>query len=312
MDGDAVVAAFEQFEATRTALAALPVDTLTVEQVLAVAEMRERGRRREARIDHALTTRLIDTATPNDLGATSFKELLADRLHITGKDAGERLTDARQLGPRHTLTGERVATELAHTAAAVARGAIGTDHVRIIQKFIKKLPSWVDTAARDEFERLLANSAATMRPEHLESFAAELQAYLNQDGTEPDHDTHQRRRDFTVGPQQADGMSRLSGWLTPEARAYWDVIAAKYAAPGANLPHDDAVTATLTGRDERTAGQRHHDAFTRALRDAIESGALGRVAGVPATIVGTAKISELERAAGWAHTGAATGYRSGI
>jgi hypothetical protein len=98
-------------------------------------------------------------------------------------------------------------------------------------------------------------------------------------------------------------MSPVSGWLTPEARAYWDLIAAKYAAPGANLPHDDTHNTNLTGRDDRTTGQRNHDALTRAMRDTVTSGSLGHIAGVPASIVATTTLNELERAAGWAHTG---------
>ncbi|BBY15988.1 DUF222 domain-containing protein [Mycolicibacterium litorale] len=63
-------------------------------------------------------------------------------------------------------------------------------------------------------------------------------------------------------------------------------------APGAILPPDHV------GPDDRTADQRHHDAVNRVLRDVVESGGLGRVAGVPATIVATTTVNELERAAG--------------
>nr|WP_286149454.1 HNH endonuclease signature motif containing protein [Mycobacterium sp. IS-1496] len=39
------------------------------------------------------------------------------------------------------------------------------------------------------------------------------------------------------------------------------------------------------------------------MGDAIASGSLGQVAGVPASIVAGTTLNELERAAGWAHTG---------
>jgi hypothetical protein len=299
MEGSDVIAAFERFEAARDALASLPLETLSASDLLAVLEIRERGKRRDLAVDHALTTRLSATAVPGELGATSLKELLADRLLIAAKDAGERLTDAAQLGPRHTLLGERVETELPHTAQALGLGHIGIDHVRTIQNFLKKLPVWVDTIDRREFERLLVKSAVTMRPEELKEFAAELQAYLDQDGTEPDYETQQRRRDLKLGPQQADGMSRIEGYIDAEARAFWDVVVAKHSAPGVNMSHDDAHR----GRDDRTPGQRHHDAFKRVLRDSVESGDLGQVAGVPATIVATTTVAELESAAGWAKTG---------
>ncbi len=303
MDGAAVVAAFEQFEAARASLAALPVQALTAAQTLHIIELRERGQRRDLAVDHALTARLIDQVNPRQWGATSVKNLLTTRLRITDNDAADRLSDARQLGPRYTLTGERVQTELAHTAAAVARGDISTAHVRIIQEFIRKLPVWVSFTRREDYERDLVGHALQLRPEQLRKVADTLLGFIDQDGTGPDYPTQQRRREFTVGRQHADGMSPVSGWLTPEARAYWDVIAAKYAAPGASLPHDDAHQALLTGRDDRTTGQRNHDALTRAMRDALTSGRLGQVAGVPASIVGTMTLSELERAAGCAHTG---------
>ncbi|BBZ07294.1 hypothetical protein MDOR_14630 [Mycolicibacterium doricum] len=299
MDGAAVVAAFAEVEAARDALAALPVESLSAAQTLEVIALRERGRRSDQAIDHTLTARLIDQANPHDWGATSVKKLLAGRLRIWENDAADRLSGARQLGPRYSLTGERLQTELAHTAAAVARGDIGTAHVRIIQDFIKKLPVWVSFTQRDDCERVLVGHAGDFGPGDFRKVAEALLAHIDQDGTEPDYPTQQRRRELTVGRQQADGMSRISGWLTPEGRAYWDVIAAKYAAPGTNLPHDDSVT----GSDDRTTAQRNHDALTRAMRDAIEFGSLGQVAGVPATIVATATLGELERAAGWADTG---------
>ncbi|KUI38845.1 HNH nuclease [Mycobacterium sp. IS-1496] len=295
MDGAAVLAAFAKFEAARDAIAALPLQSLSVPQLLTVIEMRERGRRRDLAVDHAFTAHLTDSAKPHELGATSIRALLATRLRISSRDARERLTDAAQLGPRHTTTGERVQTELSHTAAAVARGDISVAHVRIIQEFIKKLPVWVSFTRRDDYECDLVGHATTLGPEDFRKVAEALLGFIDQDGTEPDHATQQRRREIRVGRQQADGMSRIEGWLTPEARALWDVIAAKHAAPGTNLPHDDAAS----GRDDRTTGQRHHDALARAMGDIVASGTLGQIAGVPATTT----INELERAAGWAHTG---------
>ncbi|ORB16634.1 HNH endonuclease signature motif containing protein [Mycolicibacterium monacense] len=295
---DGLSGAVDHLVASIAALQTASIDELSYEQIVAELDRIKAAVWAVPSVEHRLTARLMD-ADPHTLGATSLKRLLADRLRISDKTAGDRLTDARQLGPRHTLTGERVQTELAHTADAVARGDIGTTHVRIIQEFVKKLPAWVSWERRDHYERDLVGHALQLRPDQLKKVADTLLGFIDQDGTEPDHHTHQRRREFTVGRQQADGMSRVSGWLTPEARAHWDLIAAKYAAPGTNLPHDD----THTGRDDRTTGQRHHDALTRAMRDHVQSGALGHIAGVPASIIATMTLSELERAAGWAHTG---------
>ncbi|WP_157546432.1 DUF222 domain-containing protein, partial [Mycobacterium sp. IS-1742] len=192
MDGAAVLAAFAEFEAARDALAALPLEVLTVAELLTVIEMRERGHRRDLAVDHALTARLIG-ADPHALGATSIREVLANHLRITPTDARNRITDATQLGPRYTIHGERVQTELSHTADAVARGDIGAAHVRVIQDFIKKLPVWVSAARRDDYERDLVGHAIELRPDQFTQVADTLLGFIDQDGTEPDHQTLRRR-----------------------------------------------------------------------------------------------------------------------
>ncbi|BBZ07866.1 hypothetical protein MDOR_20350 [Mycolicibacterium doricum] len=320
MDGD-FHGAVDRLLAAVTDLQTAPIDDLPHRQLLAELDRIKHAVWAVPSVEHRLTGRLIAEADPHRLGATSLREVLANHLRITQKDATQRLTDATQLGPRYTLTGERVQNDLAHTADAVARGDIGVAHVRIIQDFVKRLPTWVSFARRDDYEHDLVTHAQTLVPEDFRKVAETLLAHIDQDGAEPDYPTQQRRRTVTVGRQQADGMSHLDGWIDPEFRAFLDVVLAKHAAPGANLPHhdthhdhdthdaahddthDDTHDAARTGRDHRTAGQRHHDAIKTVLRDTVASGRLGQVAGVPATIVASTTLSELEHAAGWAHTG---------
>src|SRR5581483_11645006 len=86
-----------------------------------------------------------------------------------------------------------------------------------------------------------------------------------------------------------DGMSRLTGWLTPEARAGWEAIAAKWAGPGMGNPADDVPTIAGTpsqqaiDADARSAAQRHHDAFVAMTRSVLASGELGSHQGLPVT-----------------------------
>ena len=60
---------------------------------------------------------------------------------------------------------------------------------------------------------------------------------LNPDGEFSDED-RARRRGLTLTKQDVDGMSRLSGWVTPELRAGLEAIWAKLAAPGMCNPED--------------------------------------------------------------------------
>jgi hypothetical protein len=101
-------------------------------------------------------------------------------------------------------------------------------------------------------------------------------------------------------------MSRVSGYLDPEARALLDVVNAKEAAPGTNIPAGDAEACEALGKDVRTVGQRQHDAFKTVLARAVGSGDLGQIAGVPAIIIAITTVDELERATGYADTASGT------
>jgi hypothetical protein len=107
-------------------------------------------------------------------------------------------------------------------------------------------------------------------------------------------------------------MSQLRGWLTPEARATLEAVLAKLGAPGMCNPDDQAPcvdgspTEQAIERDARSAGQRDHDALNAALRGSLASGELGKHNGLPASIVVTTTLAELEAAAGRGLTGGGT------
>ncbi|OSC17710.1 DUF222 domain-containing protein, partial [Mycobacterium paraintracellulare] len=59
-------------------------------------------------------------------------------------------------------------------------------------------------------------------------------------------------------------------------------------------------------RDTRSAAQRGHDALLAGLRGLLASGELGQHNGLPASIIVTTTLAELEAAAGRALTGGGT------
>ena len=164
---------------------------------------------------------------------------------------------------------------------------------------------------REQAEAKLAEEGTRFRPEQLAELAATLADCLNPDGTYTDED-RARRRGLTLGNQQADGMSELRGWLTPEARATLEAVWAKLAAPGMCNPDDDSPcvdgspSEQAIERDARSAGQRQHDAVNAACRALLASGKLGNHNGLPASIVVTTTLAELEAAAGRGLTGGGT------
>ena len=149
------------------------------------------------------------------------------------------------------------------------------------------------------------------RPDELAKLADKLTDCLNPDGDFTDVD-RARRRGITIGKQDLDGMSPISGYLTPEARATIDAVFAKLAAPGMCNPDDvepcvsgTPSQAAIQG-DTRSAAQRNHDALVAAGRALLASGDLGQHNGLPASIIVTTTLQELEAGAGKALTGGGT------
>ena len=311
-----MLAVLDDLEAVWDKLASLPVAALNPGQVLAVLDRLETQRRRQPALEHALLNHLQAQATATEMGAKSWRAVLAQRLGISGSDAGRRIADAAALGPRRALTGEALDPQLPATATAQARGEIGTEHVTIIRDFIDHLPADIDPGTRAAAEAQLGGLAGGLTPEGLRKLARQLMGYLDQDGTLDDERDHARKRGVTLGPQGLDGMSRLSGWITPELRATLDAALVKLAAPGYCNPDDgtsggtpcvDGVpTQEQISSDTRTAAQRTHDALQTVCRAMLASGKLGQHNGLPVTIVATTTLAELSAAAGVAHTGGGT------
>jgi hypothetical protein len=131
-----------------------------------------------------------------------------------------------------------------------------------------------------------------------------LALLLNQDGELPDDAERARRRYLTIDKQGVDGMSRIHGLLDPQARATIDAVFAKLAAPGMCNPDDEAPCVdgapsdALVKGDARSPGQRNHDALTAMGRAVLASEELGKHNGLPATIIVTAALQDLQSAAG--------------
>jgi Domain of unknown function (DUF222) len=288
----------------------LTFDVLTTPERLRVLQRWEQLRRWQPAVEHALINQLAEQADPAELGG-ALAAALANRLRISRAEASRRIHDAADLGVRTALNGEPLAPLLPATAAAQRNGEIGASHVAVIRGFVHRLPDFVDIETRAHAEAQLARLAGEHRPDELAKLADKLTDCLNPDGDFTDHD-RARRRGITLGRQDIDGMSPITGYLTPEARATLDAVFAKLAAPGMCNPEDDTpcisgtpCEAALQG-DTRSAGQRHHDALLAAARALLASGELGQHHGLPASIVVTTTLKELEAAAGRGLTGGGT------
>jgi hypothetical protein len=288
----------------------LSFDALTTPERLAMLERCEKLRRRLPVVEHPLINQIAEQANETELGG-KLASALANRLRISRGEASRRVHEAADLGERRALTGEPLPPPLPATAAAQRAGHLGAGHVAVIRGFCHRLPDLVDVETRTQAEAQLAQLGGQHRPDELAKLADKLTDCLNPDGTFTDND-RARRRGITIGRQDIDGMSPINGYLTPEARATLDAVLAKLAAPGMCNPSD--ATPCVDGtpaqdaieHDARSTAQRNHDALTAAGRALLASGDLGQHNGLPATIIVTTTLRELEVGAGKALTGGGT------
>ena len=302
-------AVYAEVDAALDRAAGLDTGGLSDRERVALLEHRQTWRRRLPAGEHELINAVVG-APREELGGTAAF-VLANRLRIRRGEARQRIQEAAELGARSTLTGQPLAPKLDHTAAGQRAGLIDAEHIRVIRAFFAQLPSCIDQPTRVAAEQDLAGIACQYGPTELQRYAVHYALVLNPDGTFSDKD-RARRRGISVGPQGFDGMSRISGYLTPEARTGWEAVSAKWAAPGMCNPGEDMPTVTGTPSDEavnadvRSTAQRNHDAFAAMTRCALMSGELGSHQGLPVSITATVELSDLQARAGVATTGGGT------
>ncbi|MDT5115903.1 MAG: hypothetical protein QOE30_1642 [Mycobacterium sp.] len=310
LDREVFTAKFEVLDTALEDVLGLDSEMLCTPERLALLERYEKVRRRLSAGEHPLINQLAQEATPEELGG-KLSHAVADWTLTSRAEAGRRVREAADLGERRALTGEPLPPILAATAKAQRAGKLGTEHVAVIRRFYHRVPGFIDADTRAHAEAHLAKLGTQYRADQLATLADRLADCLNPDGNYTDDD-RARRRGVMLGKQQADGMSALSGWLTPEARASLEAVLAKLAAPGMCNPNDEtACTDGTPGQDAidhdvRSAAQRDHDGLNAALRAVLASGKLGQHNGLPASIIVTTTLAELEAAAGHGITGGGT------
>ncbi len=222
-----------------------------------------------------------------------LRDVLARRLRIVPAEVRRRFRVAARITARRSVTGAPVGAELPALAAAVAAGALGEDHIREVCRAIDVLPAAV-ADQKGRVEATLVRHARGQDAAFVAVIGRRIADVLNPDGLFDDAD-RAARRGLTLGRQGPDGMSRLSGWLTPEARAYLEAVGAA-VRPGHHVP-DSAAVVVDGASDTRTGGQRLHDALAWGLRAGIESATLGTHRGIAVTVIVSTTLAELDQAA---------------
>jgi hypothetical protein len=256
-------------------------------------EMAERFETQE-RTNRGLMYRFFgEIADPPDEAAMvpAVVNSLAARLRIAPREVKRRMKVAARISPRRQVTGPPLPPELPHVAAAVESGVIGEDHLRVIGRALDVLPSCVSGTDRDDVEASLVREASKSDAEIVKALARRIDEIFNPDDDFDEAD-RARRRGLLLGAQGPDGMSRLSGYVDPETRAYIEAVTAA-VRPGRHLP-DGTIADTP---DERSGAQRCHDGIKLGLKAGIASGGLGSHRGHPVTVIVRTTLAELNQAA---------------
>jgi hypothetical protein len=273
-------------------LAAVELSRISEDELLSVLRGVERSRRRLEAYEARLIAELDERNLPGKYLARSTAALLAGVLNLSPREAAQRVRHARHLGPRITVTGQRLPPLLPVVARARATGAISAQHVSVIITAIDKLPSTLPLAQITQAEEFLVEQATQFDATVLARIAQRLLDTLNPDGRLDNENYQRRRRSLTLTPT-GDGMHRLTADLDTDTAALAHTVLHSLAAP---QPTDNG------DRDERSAGQRMHDAFRSMLKLALRAGRLPRSGGVPATVLITMTADQFETRTGLAHT----------
>ncbi len=300
-------------------LALVSLDGLSNRELLGVVEVVERSHRRNVGVDARLFVEVSDRGAHREVGAPYPQYFLEHHLRLSAGENRRRRDAARGLVPMFNFSGEKLDSPMPATAAAVADGDLSLDHVTEIVKMVEEIPAAIPAEDKMRAEAQLAEVARTLTPEGTRTAGRRILAHLDPDGALTDDADRARTRGVTLAPQDRRLMSAISAKLTPAARAKLEALLVLWAAPGMNNPDDPespsgaatnaapAALAAARERDSRTQAQRNHDALEAMWTVLIETGGLGESKGLPAHLVVTASLDDLENRSGVAVT--ATGTR---
>jgi Domain of unknown function (DUF222) len=290
-------AALDDLDAAHARLRAVGSDVVGNAFRVEVAQRLETQHRVNRGLMYRFVGEIIDPPDgpedPELPAGTVMSKLLWQRLRISTGEVSRRIRIAARIRPRRTLTGPELPPELPQLAAAVEDGAVGDDHIAAVCAALDVLPSAVPEAKRDKAEQILVRHATCQDATFVKHIGRGIADHLNPDGLFDDND-RARRRGLHLSAQGPDGMSRLSGWIDPEARAYLEAADAA-VRPGRHHPESDQHEEVTP--DPRTGPQRLHDAVKLGLRAGIASGQFGTHRGLPVTVIVTTTLRELNQAA---------------
>jgi hypothetical protein len=204
-----------------------------------------------------------------------------------------------------SMTGQPLEPMRPHLAAAQRDGEVSAEQADIVERALAKVGgSGLDAAAVDRGEEMLAQYATQFGPKDLRRLAERVADGINPDGTLPDEKLQQDRRHLTLRPTR-DGGYAGEFRLTGEVGVKLQAVLGPLAKPRINLT-ETADGTRVEEPDDRTHGQRMHDALEEVCDRLLRTDTLPDAGGTPATVVLTVDLADLLNKTGYAVTGDGT------
>ncbi|HEX7744502.1 MAG TPA: DUF222 domain-containing protein [Micromonosporaceae bacterium] len=263
-----------------------PVWTLPEQQLIDALDAVHMLEQRLAAVKLELVREVDGRGVAVAQGASSTAVWLRERLRLSIA-AGRRLVaDATALnaGPAGSLAG---GTTAAHRA--LAAGAVTVEHARVIADTVAMVHAQAGAEAADKAARMLVDWAGRFEPGILRGLSARILAQVA-----PEVAEEADRRALVEAEARADrdrqltlstgspGQTRLTARLDAETAALLHTALEPLCAP------------TGVG-DDRTPGQRRHDALAEICRLALRSGNLPDAGGDATQVVVTTSYEVLRR-----------------
>ncbi len=186
------------------------------------------------------------------------------------------------------MTGEPLEPIRPHLAAAQRDGLVTPEQATLIDTALRKVKH-CDPAAVEAGEVLLVQQATQLGYHDLDLVAAKLVNAIDPDGVLPTDEAEHRLRRFLHLKHRTDGSWAGDFRLTPDVGQKLAALLGPLTKPQTTRFETDADT-DEPGRkhvvaDERTQGQRQHDALAAVLDAALRTDNLPSAGGTPTTLI---------------------------
>ena len=241
-------------------------------------------------VDRAMIQYGTEQGVPSVLSCRTMRQVLTGSLRLSPGEANRRVKAAGQLADRHSMLGEPLPPLRPHLAAAQRAGLVTPEQVSLIDTALGKVKH-CDPDAVEAGEIFLVEHAAKLGYQDLDRAAAKLVEAIDPDGILPSDEAEHRLRRFFHLKQRKDGSWAGDFRLTPEVGQKLAALLGPLMKPQTTTAqprrHRDgqAGARSRSSTDERTQGQRRHDALEDIIDRTLNAGDLPASGGTPTTLI---------------------------